>query len=685
MSSALPSAEVALDFKESLQDLQMNNRYEISNLTIIAKENTEHAQAISRVLENHIRTAPPPRKLPALYVLDSIVKNVGTPYTVYLGRNLYSTFMDAYTLVDGQTRKNMEGMLKTWKEPVPGSMDARPVFQPEITRAIENALIKARTAAVHQQQQARTQRQPFALPPRPVASPATPWQNTSTPPQNSSRYAPPPIPDTYQAQYGYRSQQALSQQPAAQYLPRPNSTSTYSNTAYGQVPSPGRDLDMLNDDVARLILAAKTEFAASPYEIGVQQRLKALLDLQTILKGQTLSPESLAAIKAQVAQLSVALQQPPATAAPVVHSTPQPWQPPTPVAQVYQPPPPVSQPHQPPSNLQAPISFPPDILAQLLASASNGQVSTPVPQPALPARPSITLVSESTPTPVPALANGGSSLLDSLRAAGLLPATPEPAAAAPAPAPAPSTHPILPPYLPPQSQNHLQTIGTPPVRHAGLAPPGLAEMRMKISMTSAALKIPRRHIVALLYEAQPNQCTSCGRRFLATSEGREQKARHLDWHFRINQRIADSVNRGHNRSWYVDEMEWIRSRDPDESTMDPNASNDGHNKSAPAERKGPEDQYIPVPTEAALANVNCPICQENFEAVWHDEAQEWVWMDAVKVGGRIYHATCHAEVSNAGGGLVAGRVTPDSTLGKRKAEDELNDLRARLKKDVTAY
>ncbi|KAK5238986.1 mRNA 3' end processing factor, partial [Cryomyces antarcticus] len=56
MSSALPSAEVALDFKESLQDLQMNNRYEISNLTIIAKENTEHAQAISRVLENHIRT-----------------------------------------------------------------------------------------------------------------------------------------------------------------------------------------------------------------------------------------------------------------------------------------------------------------------------------------------------------------------------------------------------------------------------------------------------------------------------------------------------------------------------------------------------------------------------------------------------------------------------------------------------
>lgn len=51
--------EVALDFQESLQDLQNNNRYEISNLTIIAKENTEHAQAISVVLEKHIKTVRP--------------------------------------------------------------------------------------------------------------------------------------------------------------------------------------------------------------------------------------------------------------------------------------------------------------------------------------------------------------------------------------------------------------------------------------------------------------------------------------------------------------------------------------------------------------------------------------------------------------------------------------------------
>ena len=58
--SGASSAEVADDFGESLKDLQMNNRYEISNLTIIAKENTEHAQAISSALENHIKTVRQP-------------------------------------------------------------------------------------------------------------------------------------------------------------------------------------------------------------------------------------------------------------------------------------------------------------------------------------------------------------------------------------------------------------------------------------------------------------------------------------------------------------------------------------------------------------------------------------------------------------------------------------------------
>lgn len=53
--SGLVSDEVAEDYKNSLEDLTTNDKFQISNLTVIAKENTEHAMAISRVLENHIR------------------------------------------------------------------------------------------------------------------------------------------------------------------------------------------------------------------------------------------------------------------------------------------------------------------------------------------------------------------------------------------------------------------------------------------------------------------------------------------------------------------------------------------------------------------------------------------------------------------------------------------------------
>lgn len=69
--SGLASDEVAEDYKNSLEDLTTNDRFQISNLTVIAKENTEHAMAISRVLENHIRSVgrPLPVFVPVVFAL----------------------------------------------------------------------------------------------------------------------------------------------------------------------------------------------------------------------------------------------------------------------------------------------------------------------------------------------------------------------------------------------------------------------------------------------------------------------------------------------------------------------------------------------------------------------------------------------------------------------------------------
>lgn len=78
--------------------------------------------------------------------------------------------MEAYAAVDGQVRRKMDEMLRTWKEPVPGSLDKRPVFAPEVTQPIESALMKARTSAL-QAQQGRGRGRPGA-----------PYRETPTPP-----------------------------------------------------------------------------------------------------------------------------------------------------------------------------------------------------------------------------------------------------------------------------------------------------------------------------------------------------------------------------------------------------------------------------------------------------------------------------------------------------------------------
>lgn len=100
------------------------------------------------------------------------------------------------------------------------------------------------------------------------------------------------------------------------------------------------------------------------------------------------------------------------------------------------------------------------------------------------------------------------------------------------------------------------------------------------------------------------------------------------------------------------------------------------NPTSAAGSSGPKLQYIAVPDDGDNTNNVCPICQEKFETKWLDEAQEWVWTDALRVGGRAFHATCYAEVTKETSGSapaygVAMRSTPDRVLGKRKADVSL--------------
>ncbi|KAJ5169084.1 uncharacterized protein N7482_004678 [Penicillium canariense] len=639
--SGLVSDEVAEDYKSSLEDLTGNDRFQISNLTVIAKENTEHAMAISRVLENHIRSTPPPQKLPALYVVDSIVKNVGTPYTLFLGRNMYQTFMNAYTLVDSATRRKLDEMLKTWKEPVPGSLDTRPVFPPDVTRNIENALIKARTAAL-QQEQARGSRD-VLIRGRGSGTP-TGWVNSPTPPQGLPRQVN-PHPSSNGQSYGTSVGDSTS-------LRSLDAGSTHTNPPSQTPPQgnrPASELEALNRDLEVCILTARNDFANAPFDPTSQQRLKALLDLQTIMRNQQLTPDQLKLVRDQVSALRPQASVAP-NAAPIVP------------AAVPAPPAPVSTP--PTQSASQPLQqlLNSGTLAELIKATAIRQVPTPPPHipNAIPTMPQMPPMPPASNTPQPE-----NPLIAALRSRGILP---------PASAPPVMGSSTGPP--PPGGQLPFLMSGgmrsTPPAP----TPQSSMSASSSIPMNSASMKIPRITLVVSLYEAKPNRCGTCGRRFPATQEGREKKARHLDWHFKTNQRMSEAAKRAQTRSWYVDERDWIKSRevDDDQPVADAEATGDGGaGADGNASKQGPPQAWIRAPNDATLRNTPCPICQEKFESTWSEDVQDWIWQDAIKVGSRVYHASCYAEVTKDGPAPrsstpQARTGTPDSVLGKRKAE-----------------
>ncbi|KAH6656746.1 hypothetical protein BKA67DRAFT_166410 [Truncatella angustata] len=652
---ASPEAEALLeDFREALEGLQINSRYEIQNLTQIARESTEHALDISQALQDHIKKAAPHKKLPALYVLDSISKNVGTPYTLFFAKRLYTTFWESYAVADGPTRRKMHEMFKTWKEPIPGSIDRRPVFPPEVTQPIENALIRA-TASGNEQVRRLAHGQG-----RPAPQQGVPYRDTSTPPavrpstqMNGYPGNPTPIPIMNGSPYGLPAQPAPAQYPYQnQHIPStstpqpPSTVSAFQPPSYGGYgiqPQPLISVDALKDDIQNLISAFRAEFARNPGDPSIQTKLKALLDLQGILQAHNLPQEQLMAIKNQIAGLAVTVRATPA-------QTPTPV--PVPQSVAVAPPP-----------APAPVSIDSLLgsgaLAALLArSSATPQVPTPQPPPAA-------VVIRSPPTrhvepqpPVVATTPNPMALMEMLRKAGVLPAA-MPASNA---TPVPNIKPSLP-------------LSFPPPIPTG--PPSLENLTRDIDLKPSSLKQHRPHLVPLMFEALGSQCTHCGRRFTPDEEGKKKKTAHMDWHFRVNQRIADAEKSGQHRSWFVDEADWINSR---ETIDEDRATNIDSSSAQNASSKAPKMQYIPVPSDPALKNSICPICQENFKQIYLDDAGDWVWEDAIQVEGRIYHASCHQEVT---GGLAQTatvyRSTPEPVLGKRKAEDELAGLRGKMK------
>lgn len=420
------------------------------------------------IRELHVNDAQtkPDHKLPALYVLDSIAKNIGSPYTLFLAHKLYSTYMNAYSSVDRPTRRKLDEMLKTWRNPVPGSLDPRPVFPPEVTGRIINALHQSTTRAAQiEQQQQRHEQEMLRRRVAGNSSVMTQWRETPTPPQIAARYLPPqvysngqtnspypppnPFADTAQPQYQYHSGPLTSQ------YPQQSSMAT---------------LDSLHYDIEALIRISKEDLILNLNNKEIQTKLKALLDLQQVLRSQQLPPSALQAVRDQVRALQMI--QP---SRPPVHTqtvTPLPIQASLPMAPTL--------PQSTPYTATAPSQYlpPPPVLAPVISSTnladllSSMQRNTPVPASMI-STPKISAPALAIAQSYPVAAEN--PLLAQLRAAGLLSST------------SPAIRP--PPQVPPSGLINLAELLKSVAPKPSLVSPSAGTQLERVALTSASVKM----------------------------------------------------------------------------------------------------------------------------------------------------------------------------------------------------
>ncbi|KAL6621118.1 hypothetical protein LY90DRAFT_507320 [Neocallimastix californiae] len=127
--------ELVHNFKIVLQQLTFNSKPIISELTDLAKRYISIAPLIVEAIENQINNVQRHQKLPLMYLMDSICKNIGGTYLSLFSLNLTKLFGQTYNLVDSDTQMKLKRLVNTWKDYPKG-----PLFSQNILESLNSII-----------------------------------------------------------------------------------------------------------------------------------------------------------------------------------------------------------------------------------------------------------------------------------------------------------------------------------------------------------------------------------------------------------------------------------------------------------------------------------------------------------------------------------------------------------------
>ncbi|XP_017297345.1 pre-mRNA cleavage complex 2 protein Pcf11 isoform X2 [Kryptolebias marmoratus] len=186
MDDAAAREDACREYQSSLEDLTFNSKPHINMLTILAEENVQFAKDIVAIIEAQISKAPANEKLPVLYLVDSIVKNVGGEYLAVFAKNLITSFICVFEKVDENTRKSLFKLRSTWDEVFPSkklyALDVRVNAQDPAwpIKPLPPPAIHVNPRFLKQSEEPSS---PQAAPAQPPAAAATPAQLPAPAPQ----------------------------------------------------------------------------------------------------------------------------------------------------------------------------------------------------------------------------------------------------------------------------------------------------------------------------------------------------------------------------------------------------------------------------------------------------------------------------------------------------------------------